>query len=133
VEYGPTEEEDAVLGWVYDVSTRTIRDLDARMADGTSASSAYGLGGYRVVSSGTLFEAHSLEGVLLAALPCEPEAVSGHMVLAHCETSAGATAIEVTNLETGATTVVAEFVPQMGDRNAVFPAPGGARHYFFWQ
>jgi hypothetical protein len=109
------------LWWAYDVSTQTIRDLNATLSNGTAAEVAEGVAGYRVVSAGTTVEVQGFDGTLRATLPCWPRSLSGGLAITACGSPGGQVVISVADLESGEVTSVATFVSGAYAEWAIIP------------
>jgi hypothetical protein len=114
------------LWWAYDTSTRTVRDLNALMSDGTPAEHAQGIAGYRLVAAGSTVEVQDFSGALNAALPCRPRAVSGDTVFTLCGNRGERVQLSVTSLTDGETRTIAAFDSGPNFSLLSFPWPQGA-------
>jgi hypothetical protein len=115
------DDGGTTLWWAYDVSTQTIRDLNAALSNGTAAEIAEGVAGYRVVSAGTTVEVQGFDGSLRATLPCWPRALSGGFAITACGSPGGQAVVSVADLESGDVTSVATFVSGANAKWAIIP------------
>lgn len=122
-----TDSGDPLM-WTYNVVTKKLSDLKPTLADGTPAESVRAAGGYRILTTGDVTEIVGFDGTVRASLPCSPSAISGHHAIAVCwdwEATSSPLEIIVANLDTGALTTVASFLPGENHDVRAFPAPGG--------